>query len=95
MNGVNQSVRWRGTVLAGTAGPAIILQDDWSLSTEDGAVLARVFKSRTQAGCYFGTVCLGRSSVAGDIDRSSLPTREKAMEACEHRIATIAKIIGQ
>lgn len=96
MNGVNQTVRWRGTVLAGTAGPAAILQDDWSLSTDDGAILARVFKSRTEAGRYFGTVCLGRSSIAGDMSsRSCLPTREKAMEACENRIATIAKILAQ
>lgn len=95
MNVIDRTVRWRGTVLAGAAGTAMILQDDWSLSTEDGAVLARVFKSRSDAGRYFGTVCLGRASVAGDIRFASLPTREKAMQACENRIATIARILGQ
>jgi hypothetical protein len=95
MNGVNETVRWRGTVLAGPAGPAAILQDDWSLSTEDGAVLARVFRSKNKTGRYFGTVCLGRASLAGDIRLNSLPTREMAMEACEDRIATIARILGK
>lgn len=94
MNGVNQAVRWRGTVLAGTAGPAAIVQDDWCLATADGAVLARVFRSRTEKGRYFGTICLGRASVAGDIRLTPLPTREMAMAACENRITTIAKILS-
>jgi hypothetical protein len=94
MDGVNETVRWRGTVLAGTAGSASILQDDWSLATDDGAVLARVFRSPTETSRYFGSVCLGRASVAGDIRLTPLPSREMAMEACEERIATIAKILS-
>jgi hypothetical protein len=93
MSNNNQTVRWRATVIAGPTGHPTVVLDDWSLSTEDGEILARVFKSRTHSSRYLGAVCLGRASITGDIILSSLPSRAMAMKACEGRLATIAKML--
>lgn len=95
MRDIGPSVRWRGTVLAGTGGAPAILHDDWSLASEDGEVYARVFRSRTGSERYFGAVCIGRPSVAGDIHLNALPSRKMAMLACEKRLEIIARVLTQ
>lgn len=95
MSVIGPSVRWRGTVLAGAGGSPAILHDDWSLSSEDGEIYARVFKSRTDSERYFGAICIGRPSVSGDIHLNALPSRKMAMRACERRLEVIAQMLTQ
>jgi hypothetical protein len=94
MNGSYQSLRWSGTILVGPAGVPAVARDDWSLLTENGDVLARVFRSRTKSNKYYGAVCLGRDSVTANADLRSLPSRRMAMKACENRLAIMANVIG-
>lgn len=90
---VDHSVRWRATIIAGAAGRPTVLRDDWCLSTSDGEILARVFKSKAATDQYLGAVCVGRASVSAHIHASGLPTRRSAMQACENRLATIVKLL--
>jgi hypothetical protein len=94
MNCSYHSLRWSGTILVGPAGVPAIARDDWSLLTENGEVLARVFRSKTKSSKYYGAVCLGQGSVTVDSNLRSLPSRRMAMKACEDRLAIMANLIG-
>ena len=86
---------WKTTVLPRLDGSLVIPDHDWSLRSDDGTVIARVFKSNTSpnAAPWYWTIIMGNDDHPIEIGAGYEASRSKALEAAENRLEEIEKII--
>mgnify|MGYP006275275159 CR=1 FL=1 len=82
-------MRWRNTITASVSGAPSVIDDDWCLSSDDGQVFARVFKSKTTCGGYYAAVSLGTQAFPSGLSPRKIPSREIAMSSVSYTHLTL------
>jgi hypothetical protein len=95
MPSLHQHLLWKTTVLPRLDGSLVIPDHDWSLRSDDGMIIARVFKSSAPSTSseWYWTVILGNDEHPVEIGAGYETSRSKALEAAENRLAEVEKLI--
>ncbi|MFM9152884.1 MAG: hypothetical protein ACKOPC_04645 [Methylocystis sp.] len=95
MTNFYQHLLWKTTVLPRLDGSLVIPDHDWSLRSDDGMIIARVFKSNTHStsSAWYWTVILGNDEHPLEIGSGYETSRSKALEAAENRLEEVEKLI--
>jgi hypothetical protein len=90
-----QHLLWKTTVLPRLDGSVVIPDHDWSLRSDDGMIIARVFKSNapSTASAWYWTVIMGNEDHPIEIGAGYEASRSKALEAAENRLEEVEKLI--
>lgn len=88
---IQQHLLWKTTVLPRLDGKLVIPDNDWSLRSEDGMIIARVYKSNAPSNplSWFWTVIMGNDEHPVEIGAGYEASRSKALEAAENRLQEV------
>jgi hypothetical protein len=95
MENRQQNLLWKTTVLPRLDGSLVIPDHDWSLRSDDGMIIARVFKSNSfNVSAWYWTVIMGDDDHPIEIGAGYEETRAKALLAAEHRLEEVERLIS-